>query len=638
MIGKILNNRYEILELVGQGGMASVYLGIDKTLNRNVAIKVLKSEFVENEQFLKKFEREAQAAAKLSHPHIVSVYDTGNEDDIYYIIMEYVDGKTLKDYIVTKGKLSYKESINYTLGIASALMLAHKNNIIHRDVKPHNILLTKAKRMPKVADFGIARGITSTTVTMTDETMGSVHYISPEQARGGFLDERSDLYSLGILMYEMISGTLPFDSDSPVAVALKQIQEDVPPLESIDENMPKGISTVVKNLTNKSPRHRYQNAQSLIQDLKALREDLDVEIVDFMEQEENNKTNGEGAVSNIGYIERKPRKAEDEKPEKEDSNLEGEKKKFKLKTPHIIGISVAALLLIIGIVWGSMFLFAKDVVVPDVVGMNIDEAIAEFEEADVKYSIVAEENSLEVEKDNIISQDIQAGQTIKSITKVGIVVSLGPKETTMPDVLGLYEEEAVTKLENEGFVVKEVVKEFQEDKEKDKVYMQNPSSGVAVLEGSEVTIYISKGEDSIVMESLVGKSLNQAKEALTALGLSVGSVEYVVSEQYDKDIVISHSPKEYEKVKTEGSVDLVVSKGKLVSKSVTINLGDYISSSGEEVTVKVELIDSDNNVTTAYSNNLNDNEIFTVTLKGYGVAHNRVIVNGREFCPVTITF
>ena len=279
MISKVLNNRYEIIELIGRGGMAYVYKAKDRKLNRYVAVKVLREEYTENEQFIKKFDRESQAAAGLSHPNIVSVYDVGVEGDIYYIIMEYVDGITLKQYLNKKGHLDYKEATRFIIDVAAALKCAHEHKIIHRDIKPHNILLTR-DLVPKVADFGIARAITSSTVTMTNQTMGSVHYISPEQARGGFVDERSDLYSLGIMYYELLTGQLPFDEENTVTIAIKHIQEDLVPPKEIMPDIPASVNDVVVKLTHKKPEDRYQNMDELIDDLEKVMVDANAAVGD----------------------------------------------------------------------------------------------------------------------------------------------------------------------------------------------------------------------------------------------------------------------------------------------------------------------------------------------------------------------
>ena len=267
MIGKTLGNRYEILEKVGEGGMAKVYKARCHLLDRNVAIKILKSEFNDDEEFIKKFRRESQAAASLSHPNILSIYDVGSEetDDhkVYYIVMEFIDGKTLKQIIKEKGKFSEEESIKYSLQISEALLHAHKNHIIHRDIKPHNIMLTPDDRI-KVTDFGIARAATSSTVTASTDVLGSVHYFSPEQARGGFTDEKSDIYSLGIVMYEMITGKLPYVGDTPVSVALQHIQNKIKSPRDINPNMSKNFESIILKCTAKSQNNRYSAVSTLI--------------------------------------------------------------------------------------------------------------------------------------------------------------------------------------------------------------------------------------------------------------------------------------------------------------------------------------------------------------------------------------
>ena len=277
MIGRLLNGRYEIIELIGRGGMAYVYKAKDLKLNRFVAVKVLRDEYTENEQFIKKFDRESQAAAGLTHPNIVSVYDVGVDDDVYFIIMEYVDGITLKQYLDKKGVLDYEEATNFIIDVAEALKCAHEHKIIHRDIKPHNILLTR-DLVPKVTDFGIARAVTSSTVTMTNQTMGSVHYISPEQARGGFVDERSDLYSLGIMYYELVTGELPFDEESTVTIAIKHIREEIVPPKEINPNIPDSVNAVILKLTQKKPEERYQNVDELVADLDRLMMDAEAAV------------------------------------------------------------------------------------------------------------------------------------------------------------------------------------------------------------------------------------------------------------------------------------------------------------------------------------------------------------------------
>ena len=267
LIGKMLNNRYEILEKIGNGGMATVYKAKCHVLNRYVAIKILKDEFTTDSEFIRRFNTEAQSAASLTHPNIVSIYDVGNEDNLYYIVMELIQGKTLKEIINEDGVLSWKWSVNIAIQIASALETAHKHNIIHRDIKPHNIIITE-DGMAKVTDFGIAKAVSNSTITAFGTTIGSVHYFSPEHARGGYTDAKSDLYSLGIVMYEMLTGKVPFDADTPVSVALKQVQED--PIEPIklNEDIPVSVNRIILKAMQKEPSLRYQNATEMLKDLR----------------------------------------------------------------------------------------------------------------------------------------------------------------------------------------------------------------------------------------------------------------------------------------------------------------------------------------------------------------------------------
>ena len=638
MIGRVLNDRYEVVQFVGQGGMAKVYLGFDKVLNRDVAIKILQEEFNDNEQFLNKFKREAQAAGKLSHPHIVNIYDTGNDHDIYYIVMEYVDGGTLKDYINAKGKLSYRESINYALAIASALGQAHKNNIIHRDVKPQNILLTRAKRLPKVADFGIARAITSSTMTMVDETMGSVHYLSPEQARGGYLDARSDLYSLGILLYEMVTGKLPFDSDSPVAVALMQIQEDIVPLREIDPNAPKGLEVIIQNLTAKSPNDRYQDTLELIEDLKKVRADFNAHInrigaedtsptekIPIIRDEEIEQVPKRVPLENNDNFDELREK--DKKKKKKDK---GKKKGFKnLPLKMKILAIILAVMLVSGGVFAGTRIFAKEVTVPNITNMTQQQAEAELAKVGLKAASPKMKNSVDVEEGKIISQSPKQGIKIKTYQKVEIVVSSGPADVKVPDVVGSQQEEAESKITNAELVVK-VVSEYRDDVKKGEVFKQEPSAGEEVKQGNTVTIYVSKGENKVTMESLTGMSLSDAKARIKKLGLSVGEISYETSSRYSKDVVISSSPEQYEEVTVGSSVDLTVSKGKLQKKSMSIDIGDYSNSTGKRVKVEIVYVDPDGGTSTAYSGRVKDTDIVNVTFEGYGVGYYKVYIDGSE--------
>lgn len=539
MIGKTLDGKYEITELIGQGGMAKVYKATDTRLHRNVAVKVLKEEFADNEQFLKKFLREARADAKLTHPNIVNVYDVGAENGVYYIVMEYVDGDTLKRYIKNKKHISAKETVEMVLLIAAGLSHAHKNGIIHRDIKPHNILLT-ADKIPKIADFGIARAITSSTMSATEEALGSVHYVSPEQARGGFLDERSDLYSLGIMMYEMLTGELPYDGDSPVAIALKHVQNNVPSPKDKIKNIPEGLNQIVLNLTRRKPDDRYQNAEELIGDIRKLASDLYTEIKPTYILKDYSVEKG---PEHMGLIKKKSK-----------SPL------YSTKTKLLFS---GAVVVFIGVLLFAVLndYFAKKVTVPDLSAMTYDQAVVELGKLDLKVQVSSRQSSNDVEKDYIITQYPEAGESVRVNTVVKLVVSNGPNLIEVPDVVGLYEKEATSKLTNAGFVVSQIIYEFNDDYELGKVYQQNPSSGLEVKEGSSVTIYVSKGKDTVIMPKLTGVSLSEAKSLIDQSGLIYGEVSYETSSTYAKDIVMAQSPSAYAQVDKNTRVNLVVSLG-----------------------------------------------------------------------------
>ena len=507
MISKVLNNRYEIIELIGRGGMAYVYKAKDRKLNRYVAVKVLREEYTENEQFIKKFDRESQAAAGLSHPNIVSVYDVGVEGDIYYIIMEYVDGITLKQYLNKKGHLDYKEATRFIIDVAAALKCAHEHKIIHRDIKPHNILLTR-DLVPKVADFGIARAITSSTVTMTNQTMGSVHYISPEQARGGFVDERSDLYSLGIMYYELLTGQLPFDEENTVTIAIKHIQEELVPPKEIMPDIPASVNDIVVKLTHKKPEDRYQNMDELIDDLEKIMVDANAAVGDngAAVSDETQIIGDEGLFKiepvtgpiESGYHE------DDE--EEEDDLVQAQRKKKK----KIIAFSIAGgILAIILIVILVNTLTTKAVMVPNVKNMTQEQATQELEKAGLKLEVENQVYSSDVESGKIVSQNPEEGREMKKGQTVKVTVSKGTQNVTVPKVIGLSEAEATAAIDKLK-LVKNVKREYNSDVATGIVYSVDPGEGVSVAEGTSITLYVSKGQDLVTVPGIVGMSESAA--------------------------------------------------------------------------------------------------------------------------------
>lgn len=550
MIGKILNGRYEIIELIGRGGMAYVYKARDLKLNRFVAVKILREEYTENEQFIKKFDRESQAAAGLSDPNIVSVYDVGVDGDVYFIVMEYVDGITLKQYLIKKGRLDYEEATNFIIDVAEALQCAHEHGIIHRDIKPQNIMLT-ADMTPKVTDFGIARAITSSTITMTNQTMGSVHYISPEQARGGFVDERSDLYSLGIMYYELLTGELPFDEENTVSIAIKHIQEDITPPKAILPEIPQSVSDVVVRLCQKKPDDRYQDCEELIADLDQIMLNASVDL--------NGGANNGGLISDDSLFQVEP---EEHAPAAaaDETGIDHLRKKKKRKR-LLIGLLVAALA-IAGIAAGYRALSAsRKVTVPDVSGMTESQAQTAVEAVGLSLEVESTEYSDTVDKGKIISQSPKANAMSKEGRTVKVVVSKGSESVQVPNVVGMTENEAVSALEKANLQVAEIKREYNDSYSSGVVYNASPSAGSAVDKNSKITLYVSKGKETVSVPGLVGLTQNDAESRVKANGFTVGTVTQQYSDAYASGVVMSQSPSEGTQIEKGTAINFVVSKG-----------------------------------------------------------------------------
>ncbi|MCH4071957.1 Stk1 family PASTA domain-containing Ser/Thr kinase [Pseudoramibacter sp.] len=537
MIGKVLNNRYKIIELIGRGGMAYVYKAQDLKLNRYVAVKILREEYTENEQFIKKFDRESQAAAGLSDPNIVSVYDVGVDGDVYFIVMEYVDGITLKQYLTQKGRLDYEEATNFIIDIAEALKCAHEHGIIHRDIKPQNIMLT-SDLTPKVTDFGIARAITSATITMTNQTMGSVHYISPEQARGGYVDARSDLYSLGIMYYELLTGELPFDDDNSVSIAIKHIQEDITPPNEINPDIPQSVSDVVVRLCQKKPEDRYQNCEELIEDLDQIMLDA--------------------SVSPVGETASTADLFKDENPLQEDITGINDlrKKKRNRKIALIVALIAAAL---IGVVAYAMT--RQKVTVPDLTGMTESQATAACKQLGLSLEVSDHDYSDSVGKGKIMSQTPKANSQVAKGRAIRVTISKGKNSTTVPSVVGLTESAAVSKLEDADLTVSEVKREYNDKYDSGIVYAVSPNAGSSVSKNGKVVLYVSKGQNTASVPGVVGLTQSDAESRIKANGFSVGSVTSQNSDSYAKGVVISQSPSEGSSASKGSSINFVISSG-----------------------------------------------------------------------------
>ena len=631
-IGTIIGDRYEILEKVGSGGMADVFRAKCHRLNRYVAIKILKQDYSEDTKFVTKFRGEAQAIAGISHPNIVGIYDVGEENGMYYIVMELVDGITLKKYIEEKGKLSVKEAVGIALQIANGLEAAHSNHIIHRDIKPQNILIAR-DGTAKVTDFGIAKAASSNTITAN--AMGSVHYISPEQARGGYSDEKSDIYSLGVTMYEMLSGTLPFNGESAVAIALAHIQEEAVPLAALDATIPKGISNIVNKCMQKKTELRYSCVADLIADLKMFLQDPsgDYGVIGnlykndgtiFMSKDDVN-TLRDASRKGMGPVEQKPEPQEPEEPEEPESNSDVDPKLEKALVFGSIGVAIIIGLVILYMVgrvlgfWGSAkpesnsgsaSTTASETAKPgsDTSGDEITledyaNKIKDYVETDLSnYDItctVTEEASDEIEKGYVIRTSPAAGSTVAKGGKVELIVSSGVEQVSIPDTTGDTITDAYQTLNDKGFKVKQG-EDVYSSQAIGKVAYTKPAAGKKVDKGATITIYPSKGEETkyVKVPNLLGMTRSQAKSALEKAGLKYGSETKSYSST-QKNRVCVQSVSSGNEVEEGSTVDVTLSLGPektyTYEGSVTIaNPFEYETDSG---IIKV-ILKQDGNTTT----------------------------------------
>lgn len=546
MSSRLLAGRYELIQKIGDGGMAVVYKAKDKLLNRYIAIKILRPEFTKDEVFVENFKRESQAAAKLSHPNIVGVYDVGKEGNINYIVMELVDGRPLSDIIAEEAPMDYRTVINIARQVASALSVAHKNKIIHRDVKPHNILMTK-DGVAKLADFGIAKAVNDATLSTGSKVIGSIHYFSPEQARGNYVDERSDIYSLGIVMYEMITGRVPFDGDNPVTVALKHINEDVIPPSEFVSGIPPALERCIMKCTDKFQTNRYSSADELIEEL---------DNIEFV-----TKMVGESALN-------KAMETKDQEEEEEDSGKKKKKKKKRHLTPEqkkkrrIIAI-VAAICLIPLLVLGVKALTTAKTTVPDLSNMTYAEAKSAAEDAGFKIEKGSSVYSDSVTKNHVADQDPGAGTEVKRGRTITVNLSKGSKDGTVPNVVGMNYDEVEKYLKKYGYKLG-VVKEQTSTQAAGTILSQDPEGGADASKGSRVNIVISdgKGKEKATVPSVTGMSLAQAKAAIANAGFTVGNITYDESNVYGNGYVMWQQYAANTQLDKGTTIDIEVSKGK----------------------------------------------------------------------------
>ena len=556
--GRLLGNRYEIIEKIGSGGMATVYKAKCHVLNRYVAVKILRDEFTTDEEFIKRFEVEAQSAASITHPNIVSVYDVGVDGNLYYIVMELIKGKTLKEIIVEeKGPLPWKWSVNIATQIASALEIAHKNHIIHRDIKPHNIIITE-DGVAKVTDFGIAKAVSNSTITAFGTTIGSVHYFSPEHARGGFTDEKSDLYSLGVVMYEMLTGKVPFDADTPVSIALKHMQEDPKPPIELNPNIPSAVNDIIMKALRKDTNLRYQNATAMLLDLKRALKEPNGDFVDDNDYTEDFPTQ---RISTIDI--------ENERIASNRAQKNGKKpnKFLEFIKNHKALSAIIGLILLFIITIGTTIRISnatrpKDVAIPNLVGKTVDEAKKILEENKLTYVEEESTYNTEYEAGQIISQTppFVEGRKIKQKTEVKVVVSLGTEKTKVPKLKGLTKQEAEDAAD-EAKIKLEFVEEISKTVEAGIIIKQEVDTDTEVNAGDTVKVYISIGTGikQVVVSSVLYQEEATAKQNLEDLGLKV-TVEYGEDKTRGNGVVLKQSISSGEKVDEGTAITITVNK------------------------------------------------------------------------------
>lgn len=554
MLQRILDQRYELEELIGGGGMADVYRAKDLLLNRPVAVKILHEQFKQDKEFIEKFQREAQAAARLSHPNIVNIYDVGVADGDHYIVMEYVPGRTLKDRIRQEGHLPVGESLRIAREISEALAHAHANNLVHCDIKPHNILMMPDGHA-KVADFGIARAVTESTMTYSGNVVGSVHYFSPEQAKGTMITPKSDVYSLGVVLYEMLTGKLPFTGETPVSIAVKHLQDEPVSVRQLNPSIPPVVEALVARAMSKDPALRPTSAEFVQEIQHAERMILTGGGAASALPVDPDATQVLPRVQDTGTLPpRRMREQEDHEDEPQEEKSIFKSKKF------IVGL---LLVLLTGFFVGAFMSYGKfwstaEVVVPDVTGKQMTLARQILEDKKLRVN-VAETYNADVPAGQVVSQTPEGGTKVKEERLVTIYVSKGGEDVEMPDLTGMSKADAETQLKKMGLKLGSVYEKYS-DEEAGTVIKQDPRAGSKISRGQSVDITVSKGKQTkkVSVPDVTGGNLAAAKSVLQSHGLKVGSVTYESSRQAP-GTVIRQSPASGE-VEEGTSISLVVAQ------------------------------------------------------------------------------
>ncbi len=618
-IGKKLDGRYEIKEIIGVGGMANVYKAYDSIDDRAVAVKILRDEHMENDELLRRFRNESKAIAVLSHPNIVKVYDVSFNEDIQYIVMEHIDGITLKEYIEQQKVLRWKEAVHFTVQILRALQHAHDKGIVHRDIKPQNIMLLEDGTI-KVADFGIARFARASQHTVTDKAIGSVHYISPEQAKGELSDEKSDIYSIGVMLYEMTTGTLPFDADSPVSVALKQIQSQAKRPREINPDIPEGLEDITIRAMQKDPARRYQSAAEMLRDIDEFKRDPSISFEYKYSEPETKKISKE-----VASTKKKTKKIKDEQVRNAPV------------VPVLTGITIAFIVVAIIFVIGIMamvrpFEEVPDTTAPELIGMDINEAMKKYS----GFDIIIESSSFheQYDKDIIYDQSVNAGMVVKEGATIKVKISSGIQYFSLSDYRN-FEENQVYKILTDNEIEFNTVTEYNDDIPEGYVIKTEPGADTQIDTGTVVVVYVSMGAESTytTVPRVVGYKLEDARMILNSAGIRIGSVERVDTDGQSTE-VLSQSLSEGTTVENGTTISLVIVKEKeeaVSSMELMIPLPNVSSEVRMEASLGGETLISETLVPS-------EARFWNITIAGEGIGTVSIYYDGQLYRAYSVNF
>lgn len=616
LIGKRINDRYKIIDMIGGGGMANVYLAHDMILDRDVAVKILRLDFANEQEFIHRFQREAQSATSLAHPNIVNIYDIGEEDDINYIVMEYVDGMTLKQYIQQYYPISVDKALDIMQQLTSAISHAHQHHIIHRDIKPQNILIDHSG-VVKITDFGIAMALSATAITQTNSVLGSVHYLSPEQARGGMATRKSDIYSLGIVMFELLTGRLPFSGESAVSIALKHLQSETPSPRRWNSAIPQSVENIILKATAKDPFHRYKNVEEMEEDIRTALNPERINEPKFSIPEDDDATKVIPVITDLNSVpNRNDEKTmihgkgndnqdsdDDVDSNKKKGNNKKQKKKRK-KWPWIVSSIVVLLLIFAGLVFAYLpgILGPKEIDVPDVTNKSIEDAITILKDKGFEIGETIKSPSDEIAEDHVIKTDPKFGDSVKEGATINLYVSTGKETTPLSDYKGQQYDSVYQLLSDQGFKNINKNEVYDDNNSEGTIIDQDPSPNSEVVPGDTVvTFTVSKGKEKITLKDLTGYNEKSLKDYADETGLNIDMSQQDYSDTAPEGTVISQSPDSGSELVKGDKVKVVISKGpkpippKTVEKEIDIPYEP--TEDGKPQTVQIYIDDMDHTMT-----------------------------------------